>query len=84
VALSERPREAWLCLDCMLSRETGQLMEPLKHSQPTPLSLMDNAADLTRDHDRHEGVREYSDTRCAGCGSTLPGFRYRYADWSIS
>jgi hypothetical protein len=85
-ASAPTPIEAWLCLDCMLSRETGETLEPLSPHGPTPLSLMENPADLTADFDSEEsdeGIRVFDDTACAGCGSTLAGHRWRSADWSI-
>jgi hypothetical protein len=75
-----------------IEQERGFLMGLARGTRPMPWALYpsdmkvgqitDNTAfpELDRDPDER-AIRDYSTSRCDGCGTTLAGARWRMADW---
>jgi len=87
----------WVCTDCMVARENDEWPEMQDDDTPWPWSLFTEAEWgervtpgpvvtnwITRDdvtNEIAEGFDEFSPARCSGCGQTLAGSRWRYAEW---
>lgn len=69
-----------VCINCMLTREQGEIPEG---AHVEPWSLLPYA-DVTPDFggEDEEGVEEFSTADCEACRNTLAGTRYRYAVWN--
>jgi hypothetical protein len=71
----------WVCDDCLFAREGDGTESPDRE----PWGLM-READVAGhwDGDTGEGIAEFSQSACDGCGSTLGGTRHRYAVFAWS
>lgn len=78
-----------VCTDCMLARESGDLMATpeariaeLWSKFPTADVSADFGASDQNGGDSEDGITDFTWAHCPACGSTLGGSRYRYAVWS--
>ena len=58
--------DTWLCIECAW-------LEPTQDT---------NGVEITNNcYSDDDGVREFDNTPCGYCGTTLAGHRFRYAYW---
>jgi len=73
--------ELWVCVDCMLTREQGEMPEDRDQDREpwSKITNLDVAANWDSNDEADKGHLDFSDRWCDACGTGLAGDRYRYA-----